>query len=136
MSVALFESLGELTEKQWELQCVGTERHPGIARQLGWRAYHTLRSKGSTPGFPDWTLLRERVVFVELKREGRDSKLTAAQKEWILAFLAAGAEVYVARPSDLEPLARILACRGNPFEKRDLADVAARLRAKTREECS
>ena len=76
---------------------------------VGWEAYHTLRSKGSEPGFPDWTLMRERVIFLELKRES--GKPSPAQKFWILGLLKAGAEVYIARPSDLATLSTILTMR-------------------------
>lgn len=130
MSLAPAISLSELTEKEWELQIVGTRDHPGAARQVGFRVYHTLRSKGSQPGFPDWTLVRERLIFLELKSE--TGKPSDAQKEWIGALLDAGQEVYIARPRHLEPLARILAARGDPFQRRDVVEDAALLRHQTR----
>lgn len=99
----------ELTEKQFELQAIGTAAHPGLARQTGFRVYHTLRSKGSQPGYPDWTLVRERVVFLELKRQS--GKPSDAQKEWLNALHNAGAEAYIVRPSDLDLLAIVLAAR-------------------------
>ncbi len=95
--------LKDLTERDWERQIVN------LAKTLGWRCYHTLRSKGSQPGFPDWTLVRDRVVFLELKRE--DGKLSEPQKEWLGALLSANAEAYVARPRDLVTVGKILAAR-------------------------
>lgn len=125
-------TLTDLTEKTWELQIIGTQNHPGVARQVGFRVYHTLRSKGSQPGWPDWVLVRERIVYLELKSE--TGKPSQAQKEWIVALLNAGGEVYIARPRHLEPLAKILAARGDPFQRRDVVFDAALMRHQTRKE--
>lgn len=92
--------LEDLTEKVWQQQIVQ------LARTVGWRSYHTLRSKGSQPGYPDLTLVRDRVVFVEVKTE--KGKLSEKQREWLTALWVAGAEVYVARPRDLERLGDVL----------------------------
>jgi hypothetical protein len=109
----LNQTLREMSEKDWELQIVGTDRVPGIARQLGFSLiYHTLRSKGSAPGFPDWVIVRERVVYLELKSE--KGALSDKQKRWLLGLLQAGQEAYVARPSDLDDLGLILSHRGHP----------------------
>lgn len=93
--------LEDLTEKDWQTQIIG------LAKTLGWRCYHTLRSKGSAPGYPDWTLVRDRILFIELKRE--DGKLSAAQSDWLMALSKAGGEVYVWRPSDLDQAGKVLA---------------------------
>ena len=90
----------DLTEKEWAAQVAD------LARTLGWKRYHTFRSDRSPAGFPDETLVRDRIVFLELKTEA--GKLSPAQKEWIGALERAGAEVYLWRPSDLEDAARIL----------------------------
>lgn len=118
--------LKDLTEKQFEHQAIGTADHPGVARQVGFLVYHTLRSKGSQPGYPDWTLARERVIFLELKTE--KNKPTDAQKKWLGALLNAGAEVYLVRPRHLEQLTRILAHHGDPFLSRDVVEDATALR--------
>lgn len=102
--------LYELTEKQFEQQLIGSNGKPGIARVLGWRCYHTLRSKGSEPGYPDWTLVRERVVFLELKRE--TGKISGPQRDWLVALLAAGAEAYIVKPSHLDAITTVLRARG------------------------
>ena len=102
--------LADLTEKEWSQQLVGTPAKPGLARTLGWTtAYHTLRSKGSATGFPDWVLVRERVIFLELKTE--KGHVSDAQAHWIKALVKAGAEVYVVRPRHLEEIARVLQYR-------------------------
>ena len=106
---AAVKPLADVLEKEWQTQLIGTRGNPGLARMLGWRCYHVLRSKGSEPGYPDWTLVRDRVIFVELKKQ--DGQLSAAQREWIDALRDAGAEVHVWRPADLEEAAAILTRR-------------------------
>lgn len=93
-----------LSEKQWQAQVIE------LARTLGWRHYHPLRSKGSPAGWPDLVLCRERLVHLELKTES--GSLSPAQRDWIRALHTAGAEVYVARPRHLQTLATVLAARG------------------------
>lgn len=73
---------------------------------LGWRVCYWPYSLGADPGFPDLVLVRERVVFVELK--GSAGKLSQAQADWIQALKAAGAEVHTWWPDDLELAAKIL----------------------------
>jgi hypothetical protein len=62
------------------------------------RKYHTLRSKGSQPGFLDWVICGTRVLWRELKRE--DENPTADQQAWIDDLRAAGQDADVWRPSD------------------------------------
>lgn len=96
-------AVADLTEKQWTSQVVE------LARMLGWRRYHTYRSERSQPGFPDETLVRDRIVFLELKTE--TGKLTPAQKEWLTAIVKADGEAYVVRPSHAQLLAQVLGRR-------------------------
>lgn len=96
-------ALDDMTEKEWSAQVYD------LARQLGWTRYHTYRSERSAAGFPDETLVRDRVIFLELKRE--KGKLSAAQRDWLTKLLNAGAEAYVARPRDLQWLADVLSSR-------------------------
>jgi hypothetical protein len=109
--------LDQILEKEWTSQVVQ------LARTLGWLRYHTHLSKRSASGFPDEVLVRERVVFLELKRE--KTKLSPDQKSWVGDLLAAGAEVYVARPRDLQKLGLILASRGQPRDSGGEASIAA-----------
>lgn len=100
--------LAELDEKAWDAQLFATKT--GLATTLGWTLrYHTLRSKGSTSGFPDRVLVRDRVIFAELKKEG--GKPTDAQRTWLTGLAKAGAEVYLWRPSDLEEAGAVLGKR-------------------------
>ena len=98
--------LPAMTEKDWQKQVVD------LAKILGWRVYHPFLSKWSEKGWPDLALVRERVVYAELKRE--NGKVSPSQVEWIYALTAAGQEVYVWRPSDFDEVARILQHRQTP----------------------
>ena len=103
----------DLDEKELTLLLIGTKTNPGIARITGWKAYHTLRSKGSEPGWPDWHLVRERIILIETKTE--KGKVSDAQKQWVRALLTAGAETYIVRPKHLQLASRILNLRkGHP----------------------
>jgi hypothetical protein len=79
-----------ITEKRFMAQVVQ------LARLLGWMVYHPYFSRRSVPGYPDLTLVRERVFWVELK-VGR-GKLTPDQELWRDALRAAGAEWHEWRP--------------------------------------
>lgn len=102
-------NLNDVTEKEWDTQLFNSRK--GLVTMLGWQlTYHTLRSKGSRSGFPDRVLVRERVVFVELKREG--GKPSDEQVRWLTGLAVAGAEVYLWRPSDIDEIARVVGTRG------------------------
>lgn len=95
--------LADMTEKVWQ-QSVSD-----LFRSLGWRGYHTLRSKGSQPGYPDLTLahpIQGRVLWLELKSE--TGAVSDKQRDWIRTLADAGAEVYVVRPRHYQALASIL----------------------------
>ena len=78
-----------------------------LFRLKGWLVYHTLRSKGSEPGFPDLVMLKDgRLVVAELKTE--KGRISAPQFRWIEEFsLVAEAEVHLWRPSDWEEIERV-----------------------------
>jgi hypothetical protein len=126
--------LEDVLEKDWDHTLFNSQK--GLAPMLGWRlCYHTLRSKGSQSGFPDRVLVRERVIFVELKREltgkasvDRDRQPTEHQREWLDGLAKAGAETYLWRPGDLDEIGEILSMRGRPdryFGSRWLLDGRA-----------
>lgn len=79
-----------------------------MAHALGWRVAHFRPARTQqgwrtavaydAQGYPDLTLVRDRVVFVELK--GSRGQSTEAQREWHAALKAAGAEVYLWGPDD------------------------------------
>jgi len=90
----------ELTEREFDQQITD------LATTLGYMRYHTYRSKHSPAGFPDLVLVRERVIFAELKSE--KGQPTSDQQHWLDKLKAAGAEVYLWRPSDLPGIMDIL----------------------------
>lgn len=77
-----------------------------VAGKLNWNHYHTRNSKGSKAGFTDLVMWRERVIFVELKKESGEP--TAAQLTTMEELRAAAAEVYLWRPSNWEELVEVL----------------------------
>ncbi len=99
--------LADVLESDWDAQLFRGKN--ALASQLGWTTYHTLRSKGSKSGYPDRTLVRERIVFAELKREKTGP--TPDQVDWLDKLAAAGGEVYLWRPSDLDEISRVLSTR-------------------------
>ena len=95
-----YDGRTELTEKQWSEQVLD------MCRLGGWKYYHTYDSRRSVHGFPDLVLVRERVIFVELKSP--NGKLTGYQGEWISRLRQAGADAQVWRPEDYERIQRLL----------------------------
>lgn len=105
----------EISEAVWQEQFIE------LAHLLGYRHMHVRRSIGKSrkwvtatnvTGWPDCTLWSERqrrLVFVELK--SASGKTTAEQDEVHASLRAAGCEVYIWKPSDLEVAARVLKAR-------------------------
>ena len=99
-----------MTEADFQRQVID------LARLLGWTVAHFRPARTEqgwrTPvaadgaGFPDLVLVRDRVLFVELKSaRGRTSP---DQDAWIEALTEAGAEVYLWRPDDFDDLHAVL----------------------------
>lgn len=78
-----------------------------LAKRNRWLCFHPFDSRKSVAGFPDLTLVRDRVIFAELKTD--NGELSAPQMTWRDALLAAGAEWYLWRPSMWSEIERILA---------------------------
>lgn len=70
----------------------------GLARTLGLLRYHTYDSRRSEPGFPDEAIGGRRILFRELKRQGKNP--TVAQQAWLDTLVAAGYDAAVWRPED------------------------------------
>ncbi len=92
----------DLTMNEAEWQRTVTD----LARTLGYLIYHTQDSRRSASGFPDLVLVRDRVIFAELKTER--GRMTGAQHWWVSTLRVARAEVYVWRPSDYDMVERTL----------------------------
>lgn len=76
------------------------------AKLQGWRVYHTYDSRRCEYGYPDLTLVRERVVWAELK--SARGTVTPEQRAWIKALATTEGEVYVWRPDDRDEIEHVL----------------------------
>jgi hypothetical protein len=95
-----------MTEAQWQATVVE------LATRRGWLTYHVHDPRRSNPGFPDLVLVKERVVFAELKAQ--KGRLTEQQSIWQIALRVAGAEAYCWRPSDWPQVEQTLRRRAEP----------------------
>ena len=68
-----------------------------LAKKLGWFVYWTHDSRGSPEGFPDLVLVKDAVLFVELKTD--TGRLSEAQRLWQSRLKKAGCYHDVWRPS-------------------------------------
>ena len=76
------------------------------ANMFGWMCYHTYDSRRSNPGFPDLVLVRDKVLFRELKTD--KGRLTTAQKSWGDNLTKAGSDYDVWRPKDMDEIVKEL----------------------------
>jgi hypothetical protein len=77
-----------------------------LAKALGWLVFSTWDSRHSPAGEPDLRLVRDRVIWAELKSE--KGKPTVLQKAALEALADAGAEAYLWRPSNMDEIIRVL----------------------------
>jgi hypothetical protein len=82
------------------------------AADCGFLCYHTYDSRKSEEGFPDLVMVRERVIYAELK--SATGKLTRPQALWLSALKEAGQEVWIWRPGDWTEIVAALARPGAP----------------------
>lgn len=97
-------------EAQWQKDVID------YAHLMGWYVAHFRTAQQGkryiTPvgadgrGFPDLVLVRERVVYAELKAPGKYPE--PHQRVWHEKLRAAGAELYVWRPEHIEEMTRVL----------------------------
>ena len=99
-----------MTEADFQKQVID------IAHAFRWRVAHFRKARTNkgwrTPvgadgkGFPDLVLVRDRVIFAELKQDGRYPN--DDQRDWLAALNAANAETYVWRPKDFDQIKEVL----------------------------
>ena len=80
-----------------------------VAKMLGWLCYHTYDSRRSASGFPDLVLVRERVLFRELK-VGKN-KLSQSQELWRDSIMDAGGDWAEWRETDMDDIVADLSRR-------------------------
>jgi len=80
-----------------------------VAKMLGWLCYHTFDSRRSASGFPDLVLVRERVLFRELK-VGKN-KLSPTQELWRDSIMDAGGDWAEWRETDMDDIVADLSRR-------------------------
>ena len=105
-------SVGPLPEEDWD-EPRFQRWVVATARANGWKVRVTdqrgrpgWRGQQEDKGWPDLILLRDRVVWIELKAKG--GQLRAAQAIVIEFLRRAGAEVHVFEPSQWEELMGVL----------------------------
>jgi len=92
----------KMSEAQFQAQIIA------LAKRLGWLCYHTWNSQNSASGFPDLVLVRERVLFVELKRQV-GGVFSFAQLTWLDRLdQCSGVETYRWKPENIDEAERIL----------------------------
>ena len=84
------------TEKQFQAQVIQ------VAKLFGWHYYHPYDSRRSPPGFPDLVLVKDRVLFRELKTD--KGRVSPAQKTWGVKLTDAGADWSIWRPAQLQAI--------------------------------
>ena len=82
-----------------------------VAKMLGWLCYHTYDSRRSASGFPDLVLVRERVLFRELK-VGKN-KLSPTQELWRDSIMDAGGDWAEWRETDMDDIVADLSRRSS-----------------------
>ena len=79
------------------------------ATALGWQCWHDNDPRRNKAGFLDLLLIRERVVWAELKTE--TGRLRPAQQVFMCLLRRAGQECYVWRPSQMDEIIAVLTAR-------------------------
>lgn len=94
-----------------------------LGAAFGWQSAHfravETKHRGYTvpvgahgDGWPDFTMVRDRVIYVEAK--AGTGRVQPKQADWLRRLEKAGQEVYVFRPEYLEEIAAVLRHRGRP----------------------
>lgn len=91
----------KITEKEFQQSVVD------YARLQNWLVFHPYHMRRSQPGYPDLTLLRDRVVFAELKvGKNRLSMHQAMYRERLLA--CPGVEYFLWKPDMWDEIEEVL----------------------------
>lgn len=91
----------ETSEKKFQAAVIA------FAESRGWKCYHTHDSRRSAKGFPDLVMVRDKLIFAELKVKG--GKLTQEQRDWLSCLCQAGQLAYAWNPSHWPEIEKLLA---------------------------
>lgn len=110
-----------MTEADWsrqlrELMAIYGWQHVHFRPALTKHGYRTPGSGDLAAGWPDFVLVRDRVIFVEIK--GPTGRLSAKQTLVLAQLREAGAETYVWSPDDFDEAHSVLARRVSPSTQR------------------
>jgi hypothetical protein len=103
--------LPAITESQFQRQVLELARlhgwitahfRPGMTRKGRWMT----AVAGDGVGFPDLVLVRDRVIYAELKTDV--GRIRVEQARWIKLLRRAGQEVYVWRPANWQVIEETL----------------------------
>ncbi len=104
----------------WKMDCVNCVTEKMFLQQVidlahltGWLVFHVHDSRRCPgPGFPDLTLVHPQRGFLMAELKSATGRLSPAQAAWLDALHAAGVEVAVWRPGDLDGaiVARLTSC--------------------------
>ena len=88
---------GEKRREAYQTERAFQDQVETLAGYLGWFAWHINLPQRSKAGFPDCLLIRERLVWIELKvhRKGGRGKVMPEQRAFHDMLRQAGQEVYV-----------------------------------------
>lgn len=99
-----------ITEADWQRTVVD------LARALGWAVAHFRAARTEqgwrtavqydAAGWPDLTLVRERLIVAELKSSR--GRISADQQAWLDRLSAAGVPAYLWRPEDIDEVEELL----------------------------
>lgn len=90
----------ETSEKKFQAAVIA------FAESHGWKHWHCNNPRGSVAGFLDLVLVRNSVIFAELKVKG--GRLSDEQRDWIECLKMANAAVFVWTPLDWPMIEEIL----------------------------
>ena len=104
---------GQKAKARYNAEALESRAFEDLLRIHGWDWWHVNLPMRSKAGFPDYMLMRDRLVFVELKARNplndRVGKLSAEQMAFNDRLRRAGAEVHTfVLPDDYEQASRTL----------------------------
>lgn len=86
----------DISEKQFESHVIE------YARNMGWKVYCSYNNSRSEPGFPGLVLVRDVILFRQLKSE--NGRISKTQNEWAEALIHTGSDFKIWKPSMIKDI--------------------------------